>query len=88
MKKKFETVINCLINNGENEPLTGIDIAEQFRPEETAREATFRNLNAAFLISWDWGPPSSKAERGGRGDFFITAWPYWEITLFPIVHLH
>jgi len=51
MKKKFEAVINCLISNGENEPLTGIDIAEQFCPEETTREATFRNLNAAFLIS-------------------------------------
>jgi len=51
MKKEFETVINCLISNGENEPLTGIDIAEQFCPEETTREATFRNLNAAFLIS-------------------------------------
>ena len=51
MKKEFEAVINCLISNGEKEPITGIDIAEQFRPEETTREATFRNLNAAFLIS-------------------------------------
>jgi len=51
MKKKFETVIKRLISNGEVEPLTGIEIAEQFRPEETTPEATFRNLNAAFLIS-------------------------------------
>ena len=51
MKKKFETIIKRLISNGEVEPLTGIDMAEQFRPEETTREATFRNLNAAFLIS-------------------------------------
>jgi hypothetical protein len=51
MKKKFETVIKRLISNGEVEPLTGIAIAEQFRPRETTPEATFRNLNAAFLIS-------------------------------------
>jgi hypothetical protein len=51
MKKKFEAVISYLISKGEKEPLTGIDIAGQFRPEETTREATFRNLNAAFLIS-------------------------------------
>ncbi len=52
MKKKFENIIKHLIcTNKEEEPITGIDIAEQFRPEETTREATFRNLNAAFLIS-------------------------------------
>ena len=51
MKKKFETIIKRLISNGDTEPLTGIDIAEQFRPDETTPEATFRNLNAAFLIS-------------------------------------
>ncbi|UCF82450.1 MAG: hypothetical protein JSV50_14800, partial [Desulfobacteraceae bacterium] len=51
MKKKFKTIIKRLISNGEKEPLTGIEIAEQFRPNETTPEATFRNLNAAFLIS-------------------------------------
>jgi len=52
MKKKFENIIKHLIcTNKEKKPITGIDIAEQFRPEETTREATFRNLNAAFLIS-------------------------------------
>ena len=52
MKKKFETIIKYLICiNKEEGPITGIDIAGQFRPEETTREATSRNLNAAFLIS-------------------------------------
>ena len=51
MKKKFETIIKRLISKGEKEPLTGIEIAEQFRPNETTPEATFRNLNAAFLIA-------------------------------------
>ena len=52
MRKKFEHIIKYLICiNKEERPITGIDIAGQFRPEETTREATFRNLNAAFLIS-------------------------------------
>jgi hypothetical protein len=51
MKKKFETVIKCLISKGEKEPLTGIDISEQFRPDENTPDAILRNLNAAFLIA-------------------------------------
>jgi len=52
MKNKFESIIKYLICVIQEEgPITGIDIARQFRPEETTREATFRNLNAAFLIS-------------------------------------
>ncbi|OPX35519.1 MAG: hypothetical protein B1H12_08795 [Desulfobacteraceae bacterium 4484_190.2] len=65
MKKKFEAVIDCLISNGEEEPITGINIAEQFCPEETTRKAHFRNLNAAFLISLCGSshPLYSEAER-------------------------
>ena len=52
MQKKFETILRQLITTGEGEgPLTGIEIAEQFRPDEVAPESALRNLNAAFLIS-------------------------------------
>ena len=52
MREKFGTIINSLISkNQQGNPLAGIDIAGQFRPDETAPEAIFRNLNAAFLIS-------------------------------------
>ena len=51
MNNKFQNVIRRLINRGKKEPLTGIHISTQFRPEETTPEATYRNLNAAFLIS-------------------------------------
>ena len=52
MQKKLETIMTQLVGTGKGTgPLTGIDIAHQFRPDETAAEATWRNLNAAFLIS-------------------------------------
>ena len=52
MKEKFEAIIWRLISkSGEQRPLTGIDVVEQFRPEETTPEDIIRNLNAAFLIS-------------------------------------
>ena len=51
MKAKFETIIRLLISgNGENPPLTGLEIKEQFHPEEKTQEAVVRNINAAFLI--------------------------------------
>ena len=51
MNAKFETIIRLLISgNGENPPLTGLEIKEQFRPEEKTQEAVGRNINAAFLI--------------------------------------
>ncbi|MCD4718117.1 MAG: hypothetical protein K8R45_15420, partial [Desulfobacterales bacterium] len=52
MNDKFEAIIRALISKtGEQGPLTGIDIVDQFRPEETTPESTIRNLNSAFLIS-------------------------------------
>ena len=52
MKKKFEEIILGLVGaDGRVSPLSGIEIAEQFRPEEISAEATLRNLNAAFLIA-------------------------------------
>ncbi len=52
MKKKFEQIILHLTSSSEGiEPLSGIDITGQFRPEEEAVSAVARNLNAAFLIS-------------------------------------
>ncbi len=51
MNDKFEAIIRALIcKTGEQGPLTGLDIADQFRPEETTPESTIRNLNSAFLI--------------------------------------
>ncbi|MCD6298610.1 MAG: hypothetical protein J7M30_15805 [Deltaproteobacteria bacterium] len=52
MNDKFEAIIRTLISKtGEQDPLTGIDIVDQFRPEERAPESAIRNLNSAFLIS-------------------------------------
>jgi hypothetical protein len=52
MNEKFEAIIRALINkNGEQGPLTGIDIVDQFSPGETTPESAIRNLNSAFLIS-------------------------------------
>lgn len=51
LKEKIECIINSLINERQGkDSLTGLEIADQFRPDETSSEATFRNLNAAFLI--------------------------------------
>jgi hypothetical protein len=52
MKEKFESIVRRLISSNDGKgPLTGIEIAAQFRPDQTTPEATLRNLNAAFLIS-------------------------------------
>ena len=52
MKKQFESIISCLISGSQAAaPLTGIEITKQFQPDETTPVATFRNLNAAALIS-------------------------------------
>jgi hypothetical protein len=52
MNEKFEAIIRALISKtGEQDPLTGIDIVDQFRPEEKTPESAIRNLNSAFLIS-------------------------------------
>ena len=51
MKEKIECIIKRLISTSRGKgALTGIEIADQFRPHETSFKATFRNLNAAFLI--------------------------------------
>ncbi len=66
MKEKFETILRQLISGIEEKgPLTGIEIARQFRPGEKSPQATLRNLNAAFLIalSGQSHPFHSQAER-------------------------
>ncbi|MEE4352051.1 MAG: hypothetical protein V2J25_04205 [Desulfatiglans sp.] len=51
MKDKIEAIMSQLVGKtSSGGPLTGIDISEQFRPSETTEAATFRNLNAAFLL--------------------------------------
>ncbi len=51
LKEKIECIIKRLISTSRGkDALTGLDIGEQFRPQETSSKATFRNLNAAFLI--------------------------------------
>ncbi len=51
MKEKIECIIKRLISNRRGkDALTGLEIGDQFRPQETSPKATFRNLNAAFLI--------------------------------------
>lgn len=51
LKEKIECIIKRLISDRRGkDALTGLDIGDQFRPQETSSEATFRNLNAAFLI--------------------------------------
>jgi hypothetical protein len=53
MQKGFENIIAQLVGARKGtEPLTGIQVKHQFRPDDTATtEAAWRNLNAAFLIS-------------------------------------
>jgi hypothetical protein len=52
MDERFEVIVSHLVaGTEETGPLTGFAIEEQFRPHEKTREATLRNLNAAFLIS-------------------------------------
>ncbi len=49
---KFQSILSALYAPGEGKkPLTGVDIRNQFRPDEPGGEAAFRNLNAAFLLS-------------------------------------
>jgi hypothetical protein len=51
LKEKIECIIKRLISNRRGkDALTGLEIGDQFRPQETSFKATFRNLNAAFLI--------------------------------------
>ncbi len=51
LKEKIECIIKRLISNRRGkDALTGLEIGDQFRPQETSPKATFRNLNAAFLI--------------------------------------
>jgi len=51
VKEKFQTILCALIANKFGEPIAGIRIADQFRPAWGGPEATWRNLNAAFLMA-------------------------------------
>ncbi len=50
--EQFQEIIHHLIGSPANrKPLAGIDIAEQFHPENNTSSAIARNSNAAFLIA-------------------------------------
>ena len=50
-KKIYHDIISCLIGDGSKDGACGINIVEQFQPEDNRRVAIPRNINAAFLIS-------------------------------------
>ena len=85
MKEKFEAIIWRLISkSGEQRPLTGIDVVEQFRPEETTPEDIIRNLNAAFLISL-CGPSHPCYSRAEHFIKDLKKQPNWKGPLFMLV---
>ena len=49
-KKAYHDIIGCLIGDGSKDGICGINIIEQFQPEDNSRSAVPRNINAAFLI--------------------------------------
>ena len=51
IKKSYHDILNCLIGDGSENGVCGIDIGGQFQPEDNSRVAVPRNINAAFLIS-------------------------------------
>jgi len=50
-KKAYHDILSCLIGDGPENGVCGINIVEQFQPEDNSRVAIPRNINAAFLIS-------------------------------------
>ena len=51
IKKSYQDILRCLIGDGTKNGVCGINIVEQFQPEDNSRVAIPRNINAAFLIS-------------------------------------
>ncbi len=51
IKKSYHYILSCLIGDGSENGVCGIDIVGQFQPEDNSRVAVPRNVNAAFLIS-------------------------------------
>jgi hypothetical protein len=51
IKKAYHDILSCLIGDGPENGVCGINIVEQFQPEDNSRVAIPRNINAAFLIS-------------------------------------
>ena len=49
-KKAYRDIIGCLIGDGSKDGICGINIIEQFQPEDNSRLSVPRNINAAFLI--------------------------------------
>ncbi|MHC4138453.1 MAG: hypothetical protein ACYSR1_01115, partial [Planctomycetota bacterium] len=50
-KKSYQDILRSLIGDGTKNGVCGINIVEQFQPEDNSRAAIPRNINAAFLIS-------------------------------------
>ena len=51
IEKSYHDIISCLVGDGPENGVCGIDIVGQFQPEDSSRVAVPRNVNAAFLIS-------------------------------------
>ncbi len=49
-KKAYHDIIGYLIGDGSKDGICGINIIEQFQPEDNSRLSVPRNINAAFLI--------------------------------------
>lgn len=50
IKKAYRDIIGCFIGDGSKDGICGINIIEQFQPEDDSRLSVPRNINAAFLI--------------------------------------
>ncbi|MBS1257981.1 MAG: hypothetical protein MAG551_01034 [Candidatus Scalindua arabica] len=64
-KKAYHDIVSCLIGNGSKDGICGIDIIEQFKPEDNSRLAIPRNINAAFLVILSGGGNSRYHEAVG-----------------------
>jgi len=51
VKKSYHDILSYLIGDTPENGACGINIVEQFKPEDNSRVAVPRNINAAFLIS-------------------------------------
>ena len=51
IKTAYHDILSCLIGNESKDGTCGVNIVEQFQPEDNCRVAVSRNINAAFLIS-------------------------------------
>jgi len=81
MIDKFETVIKHIIgSDAADNPLSGINIPDQFHPGKPDNIDVEENLNAAFLILLA-GEPHSSHESAARYFTQMEAFPEWKETV-------